>query len=762
MSPGADAPSSARAREQTPRLDVLSSVLALLIEAGDLEQAAPDLLRELARGLGFDVATLWLFTQSGVLRRAGLYCEKQPSCQAVEKFEAATAGRETAGGEEFPPGMRARGEVTWIDELASAHGAVVPRSRAAAQVGLRSGVWLPVVSTKRVIGVIELFGRDRRTADPMLMAVLRTLGQSAGRLAERAQLEQELWDAEARFRRDLTRVVEERTQELAASRARAAERLFLVEATGVLLSSLDEARILSSLTEMAVPRLAHMCIIDVVPEGETAASGRLERAALSVAQPLVMRTNGATSEQSLPARVVLVGRADTTHSVTAKQLGTPSLPDGGPFVAVVVPLIARGQTLGALSLVSVDRDVSEDELAFVQDLGARVAFAIDNLRLVRRLQEAVGERDEFLSVAAHELRTPITTLKLQLDMMREHTSVSDARFKPRLERALRQTDRLERLIERLLDVSRIMSKPLELECGPMDLGELAADITEQLHEQATRAGCKVVVRAHQALGHWDHDRLEQVVTNLLLNAIQYGAGRTIEVNVSSTAQRARLSVTDHGIGIATVDVGRIFERFERAVSSHHYGGLGLGLFVAHQVVQAHGGEIVVDSTPGAGSTFTVLLPLAAQAVAAAPERRPEQPAAGPRSLILVVEDDVDAAQVVADLLGDHGFEVHTAADGREAFDVLRRGLRPALVLLDMMLPRMDGWQLMTAIKRDPQLAALPVVLFSAHADVARAAEELGAAGYLEKPLGVEALLSAIVRHANAHEAGGDTHDRQLS
>jgi len=244
---------------------------------------------------------------------------------------------------------------------------------------------------------------------------------------------------------------------------------------------------------------------------------------------------------------------------------------------------------------------------------------------------------------------------------------------------------------------------------------------------------------------------------LLMNALQYGAGRPVEVSVSATSQRARLTITDHGIGIAQQDVGRIFERFERAVSSHHYSGLGLGLFVANQVVQAHGGEIIVDSAPGAGSTFTVILPLSAQAVAQVPERQAEASAEGQGSLILVVEDDMDASQVVCDVLGDHGFMVRTATDGREAFEALQHGLRPALVLLDMMLPRMDGWQLMAAIKRDPELASLPVVLFSAHADVARAAEELGAAGYIEKPLGVDALLSAIVRHAHSDADGKERH-----
>jgi signal transduction histidine kinase/ActR/RegA family two-component response regulator len=746
MSNGAQA--TRGAREPSPQLDVLDRVLSLLIEAGDLEQAAPAALPELARGLGFDAAVLWINdAQSARLRPI--------AAVGVNGAAPSDADREW-----FPSDVWSE-QVTWITNLAAAGdapGAV--RARAASRSGFCSGVWVPIVSTKSVVGVIELFAVAQREAEALASAMLRTLGHVAGRLGERAALEQELWDAEARSRRSLRSAVAERTTELAVSRAHSAERMFLAEASGVLLSSLDESRMLATIVELAVPRMVALATIDLLPEGATGGRGPLRRAALApTVEGRAGRVPPAPHAGSLAARVVHAGRAETVRRPSAEDLGTSDLPAGGALLAIAVPLIARGQTLGALTLAYPERPSDDSDLAFVQDLGARVASAVDNLRMVRRLQEALGARDAFLSIAAHELRTPITTLRLQLDMLREQAQrAGNTRVEPCLDRTLRQTDRLERLIERLLDVSRIMSQPLEIERRPTDLSELVGEVAEQLREQASRAGCKLVLRIHPAVGSWDRDRLEQVVTNLLLNALQYGAGRPVEVSVSATSQRARLSITDHGIGIAQQDVGRIFERFERAVSSHHYSGLGLGLFVANQVVQAHGGEIIVDSAPGTGSTFTVILPLAPQPVTQPPEHQAEA-SAGQGSLILVVEDDMDASQVVCDVLGDHGFMVRIATDGREAFEALQHGLRPALVLLDMMLPRMDGWQLMAAIKRDPELARLPVVLFSAHADVARAAEELGAAGYIEKPLGVDALLSAIVRHAHAD---ADAKERQFS
>ncbi|WP_426749733.1 sensor histidine kinase [Myxococcus sp. Y35] len=225
-------------------------------------------------------------------------------------------------------------------------------------------------------------------------------------------------------------------------------------------------------------------------------------------------------------------------------------------------------------------------------------------------QEAVRLRDEFLSVAAHELRTPLTSLRLQHELVaRALPPETLARVKSRLLGAQRQVTRLSELVESLLDVSRIVAGKLHLNLANVDLVRLVQDVVERMREIFNQAGCDVEVLADGPIsGHWDAFRLDQVMVNLLTNAAKYGAGKPIRVVLAAEAAHARITVRDEGIGIAPEALPRLFGKFERAVSGRHYGGLGLGLFICRQIVEALGGQISVESAPMAGSSFTVVLP----------------------------------------------------------------------------------------------------------------------------------------------------------
>ena len=232
----------------------------------------------------------------------------------------------------------------------------------------------------------------------------------------------------------------------------------------------------------------------------------------------------------------------------------------------------------------------------------------------RAAEESVRSRDEFLQIAAHELKTPVTSLQLHLDTLSnalKKSGVHDERLHARVETATRQTTRLSRLIENLLDVSRITSGRLVLQFEEFDLGHMVEEMVERFQVEATKARCTLDVRREAPLmGRWDRLKLEQVVSNLLSNAIKYGAGKPIQVEIGEGGRGALVSVSDRGIGIDEEALERIFGRFERAVSLHHFGGLGLGLFIARQIAEAHGGAIGVRSQPGEGATFTVTLPRA--------------------------------------------------------------------------------------------------------------------------------------------------------
>ena len=244
------------------------------------------------------------------------------------------------------------------------------------------------------------------------------------------------------------------------------------------------------------------------------------------------------------------------------------------------------------------------------------------------LRRALQIRDEFLAMASHELRTPITTLGLQTEGLlhlggrvpARGGEDGDERLRRRLLAIRNQVLRLDRLVDQLLDVSRLIDGHLELHPEVVDLLVVTTEAVELLREPAGRAGSSVELRGDAGLhGRWDRFRLEQVITNLLSNAIKFGGGRPIGVEVEGDDQRARLVVRDGGPGIPAEEQQRIFERFERATNGRSHPGLGLGLWISKRIVDAFGGTISVESRPGEGSTFAVELPRTPAA---------EQPASG--------------------------------------------------------------------------------------------------------------------------------------
>jgi len=230
------------------------------------------------------------------------------------------------------------------------------------------------------------------------------------------------------------------------------------------------------------------------------------------------------------------------------------------------------------------------------------------------LEESVRARDEFISIASHELKTPLTPLHLHLDSIQRSAQAGGSqldagRLIPKLETMARQVDRLEKLVDSLLDIARITSHRLDVECEDVDLAEVVRDVAGRFVLGSPPTTTFEFDVPEKVIGSWDKLRLEQIVSNLLSNATKFGAGRPIRIAVEATDGWVRLTVRDEGIGIAPEDQARIFERFERAVPTRHYGGFGLGLWIVRQIVEALGGIVEVESGKGNGSLFAVKLPL---------------------------------------------------------------------------------------------------------------------------------------------------------
>ncbi|RYZ39498.1 MAG: response regulator [Myxococcaceae bacterium] len=289
-----------------------------------------------------------------------------------------------------------------------------------------------------------------------------------------------------------------------------------------------------------------------------------------------------------------------------------------------LPILLLSAKAGEQATVQGLASGADDYLVKPFSAGELLARIASNLRLARMrremaderaraegLAEALRARDDFLSVAAHELRTPLAAFQLHLELV-ERSLGRDAPPKAleRLRQARAFIRRLALLVDVLMDVSQITSGRLKLTRTDVDLADLLVEVTRFAEEEARRDGTQLTVSVNGPVtGPFDPSRISQVVHNLVANALKFGRGKPVDVTLRPDGEQVRLSVVDHGIGIKPEDRERIFERFERAVSTHHYGGLGLGLWVSRQVVEAHQGRIDVEDTPGGGTTFHVTLPL---------------------------------------------------------------------------------------------------------------------------------------------------------
>ncbi|WNG37678.1 AAA family ATPase [Archangium violaceum] len=407
-------------------------------------------------------------------------------------------------------------------------------------------------------------------------------------------------------------------------RAESAVR-FLAESSMALAESLDYEKTLARVARIAVPFLADCCMVLMQDKPQS-----VRCAALTCATPAKeallreserrypscwgSQTPGVVALRTRESQ--LIPEVSDEHLLTFSQEGAHRelMRSLGIRSCMAVPLLSGAGSIGSISFFRMSRKhrYGPADLALAHELARRAVMSIDNARLFRDAQEAIHLRDEFLSIASHELYTPLTSLQLSLQRLERTPATASSEVTSRVfQNTWRQMRRLRRLLDELLSVSRLQLNPMHLQLEEVDLAAITRDIVEHFSEDSAHSSSRLLLNAPpRVIGRWDRIRIEQVVTNLLANAIKFGNRKPIELSVSTEGDSALLTVQDHGIGIAPDKLPHIFERFERAVSAREYGGLGLGLYIVREIVSALGGTIRVDSTPGAGTRFTVQLPRA--------------------------------------------------------------------------------------------------------------------------------------------------------
>lgn len=402
---------------------------------------------------------------------------------------------------------------------------------------------------------------------------------------------------------------------------------FLVEAGRILSSSLEYDTTLISVSQFAVATIANLCDIMLFDDG------KLRHVAVVDSDPEMNKIvqefyrfppnpegkMGAYHVANTRETLLVSPTSDEwLRSITMDEEDYQNMKKLNYISSLIVPLVARDKVIGVLSFKSRERLFDQSDVELAEELATRAAIAVDNARLYKEAQDAIRARDEFLSISSHELKTPLTSIILQLQIALrtiEHTErPSKEQVIKMLHGAEKQSKKLQKLINDLLNISLITTGRLHLEKELIDFSKLVYDVLERFSHLLHKENVHVEVDIEDGIeGYFDHLRIEQVISNLITNAVKYGNKKPVHITVKKFDHTVRFTIQDKGIGIDPKTQKEIFERFARGVSTRDYRGLGVGLYISRQIVEAHGGTITLESEVNKGSTFTLHLPLSSNA-----------------------------------------------------------------------------------------------------------------------------------------------------
>jgi PAS domain S-box-containing protein len=577
-------------------------------------------------------------------------------------------------------------------------------------------------------------------------------------------------------------------EQAARARAELAERQasILAEASSVLASSLDSATTLRTVSRLIVPTLADWCIIDLVTRDHA-----LERVAVAASDPgtqallseLQQYAPSLTSQQP-GAQVIRDGRAILFPEVTDETL-VSTVRDAAhlalmrrlrPRSALAVPLVSRSRIVGALTLVRATsgQPYDETDVKMAEDVARRAAQAVDNAGLYAEAEEARAQaesanrtKDVFLAVLSHELRTPMNAVYGWARML-QMGQIDEAATPRAFEAIVRNSHVQLQLIDDLLDMSRIMSGKMRLDIRPVDLPRVLEAALDAVRPAAEAKGLRLqpLIDPNAGPVNGDPDRVQQIVWNLLMNAIKFTPkGGRIQVTLQRVNSHLEIVVSDTGVGINRELLPFIFDRFRQgdSGSTRTQGGLGIGLALVRHLTELHGGTVTGESAgEGQGATFRVRLPLAAVS-AEAPGVHPTalatiQPYRGPslRGVrVLVVDDDPDALDLIATILRRAEAEAMPCSSPREALALLH-SWKPHVLLSDIEMPGEDGYSLIRKVRAlgEPEASRIPAVALTAYGRPEDRVRSLSAGYSMHVPKPVDPVeLSVIVANLAGRTPG---------
>ncbi len=612
-------------------------------------------------------------------------------------------------------------------------------------IGSRSGLFVPLLREGAPIGVISVRRAEPGPFSDSQIELLKTFADQAVIAIENVRLFKEL---QARTG-ELTQSVEKLTA--------------LGEVSRAVSSTLDVETVLDTIVSRASQLAgADGCSIyeydEVTERFELRATHNFDAAFVEAIRAVPLRKGeglmGRAAELREPVQI-----PDITQPGAYQSSVRDTLIRFGYRAILSVPLLREDQIIGSLSLNRKAPGAFPPEVIdLLKTFATQSALAIQNARLFREIEaksrelEVAGRhKSEFLANMSHELRTPLNAIIGYSEMLQEEAAdLGTDAFVPDLKKINAAGKHLLELINAVLDLSKIEAGKMELYLEDFDVAGMVNDIAAVIQPLAEKNSNRLEVHCDERVGTMRADltKVRQALFNLLSNACKFTERGTVSLAVAREAGAngdwVSFAVSDTGIGMTPEQMTRLFEEFSQADASvtRKYGGTGLGLALSRRLARMMGGDITVASEAGRGSTFTIRLPVTvaeSQTEPAAPSPAPES-----ASTVLVIDDEAVVRDLMQRFLAKEGFRIVTAAGGEDGLR-LARELRPDAITLDVMMPGMDGWSVLSALKADAETADIPVVMLTI-VDDRNLGYALGAADYLTKPIDRERLAAVLKKY----------------